>query len=72
MSTVQHNTIDFITLDPGRDFHVNGETNASAFYSSKIKRLTGDLTVRQWLSKKSFAEQYEFGRKVLRDVGAIK
>ena len=34
------------------------------FYSSK-PRFTGGLTVRDWLSKKSFKEQYEFGKKEL-------
>jgi RHS repeat-associated protein len=32
------------------------------FYSSK-PRFTGGLTVRDWLSRKTFKEQYEFGKK---------
>jgi RHS repeat-associated protein len=53
---------------------IDAKTHAkiSAFYSSKIKGLTGNLTVREWLSKKSFKEQYEFGLKVLRDNGVIR
>ena len=36
----------------------------SGFYSSK-QAFTGGLTVRQWLSSKSYAEQFEFGIKVI-------
>ncbi len=39
----------------------------SAFYSSKAAWLTGSkaLTVREWLGRKSFNEQYRYGIKIL-------
>ena len=40
----------------------------SGHYSSKPDNLQG-LTVRQWLSTKSFEEQYEYGIKMLKKYG---
>jgi hypothetical protein len=40
----------------------------SGLYSSK-QPYTGGLTVRQWLSKKSFREQFEFGIQIIKDFG---
>ena len=42
----------------------------SAYYSS-IQDFTDGMTVRDWLSSKSFEEQYEFGIKILKKYGAI-
>jgi RHS repeat-associated protein len=39
----------------------------SAYYSSK-QAFTGGLTVREWIGKKSFKEQYDFAIKVLKQV----
>lgn len=61
-----HNNVNVIKMD--RLTH----GRISAFYSSKIKGVTGDLTVRQWLATQSFAEQYKFGVQVLRNFGVIK
>ena len=44
----------------------------SAYYSSKIPGLTGGLTVREWLSKKSFKEQFEFGISVIKKFGGAR
>jgi hypothetical protein len=42
----------------------------SAFYSSKPP-FTNGLTVREWLSSKSFDEQYEFGVKFMSQFGGV-
>jgi hypothetical protein len=39
----------------------------SAYNSSK-QAFTGGLTVREWIGKKSFKEQYDFAIKVLKQV----
>jgi hypothetical protein len=41
-------------------------TKISAYYSSKPE-FTGGLRVRDWLKSQSFAQQREFGLRVLRD-----
>lgn len=41
----------------------------SAYYSSK-QYFTGGKTVREWLSTKSYEEQYEFGVRVINCFGA--
>jgi RHS repeat-associated protein len=41
----------------------------SGFYSSVQKGLSEGKTVRQWLKTKSFEEQYQFGREVMRRFG---
>ena len=43
----------------------------SGFYSSR-PRFAGGLTVRQWLSKKTFKEQFEFGIKTIKRFGGTK
>ncbi|MGN6186680.1 MAG: RHS repeat-associated core domain-containing protein [Thermoanaerobaculia bacterium] len=53
-----HNSVNLVKLDAAT------HTKVSAYYSSK-QSFTGGLTVREWLSKKSFKEQYEFGQQVL-------
>lgn len=40
----------------------------SSYYSSK-QPFTNGLTVRNWLSGKSFKEQYDFGMKTLKQFG---
>jgi hypothetical protein len=42
----------------------------SAEYSKKHDKT--DMTVRQWLQKQPFDKQYEYGLKVLRDLGILK
>lgn len=39
----------------------------SARYSSKVPGK--NMTVREWLNGKSYEEQYEFGRKLLKEYG---
>ena len=55
-----HNPSNMVPLAHGQ-----GTLHAkiSGFYSSKQPAITGDpnLTVRQWLATKSFAEQFQFG-----------
>jgi hypothetical protein len=43
----------------------------SAYYSS-IQEFTGGLTVREWLSKKSFKEQFDFGVKTIKEFGGTR
>lgn len=40
----------------------------SGFYSSK-QPFTNGLKVRNWLSVKSFQEQYDFGIKIMKQFG---
>lgn len=56
-----HNINNMIKLTHGAGSH---HALISGFYSSK-QAFTGGLTVRQWLSSKSYAEQFEFGIKVI-------
>ena len=60
-----HNINNVVRLPHGK-----GSIHAkiSGYYSSKPKYTNG-LTVRDWLKTKSFEEQYEFGRKVLKGYG---
>ena len=44
----------------------------SAYYSSKIPGLTGNKTFREWLSTKSFMEQYEYGIEIIKKFGGAK
>ncbi|WP_055666124.1 RHS repeat-associated core domain-containing protein [Desnuesiella massiliensis] len=57
-----HNIANIMKLDHGK-----GSIHAkiSGYYSS-IQPFTNGQTVRQWLSSKSFEEQYEFGMKIIR------
>jgi hypothetical protein len=43
----------------------------SGYYSSK-QRFTGGRTVREWLSKKSFKEQFEFGIQKIKEFGGAQ
>lgn len=60
-----HNKNNLIKLPHGK-----GTIHAriSGFYSSK-KGISGDMRVRDWLSSKSFEEQYEFGINKLKSFG---
>jgi hypothetical protein len=44
----------------------------SADYSSKIPGLTSNKTFREWLSTKSFMEQYEYGIEIIKKFGGAK
>lgn len=52
------NTANVVRLDAATHAKI------STYYSSK-QSFTGGLTVREWLSKKSLKEQYEFGQRIL-------
>jgi hypothetical protein len=43
----------------------------SAFYSSK-QAFSGKLTVREWISRKSFKEQFEFGVDIIKQFGGAR
>jgi len=56
-----HNTGNIVILPHGKnEIH----QKISGFYSSK-QPFTGGQTVRQWVSQKSYQEQYDFGVKVM-------
>jgi len=57
-----HNTGNLVRVDAATHGRI------SAYYSSK-QRFTGDMTVREWLSTKSFQEQAEFGAQTMRKFG---
>jgi hypothetical protein len=61
-----HNPANLLKLPHGK-----GTIHAkiSAYYSSKIPGLTGNLTVREWLSNKSFNEQFAFDIDVIKKFG---
>jgi hypothetical protein len=63
-----HNPSNVVPLSHGR-----GTIHAriSGFYSSKQPAITGspNLTVRQWLSTRPYAEQYQFGLETLQRFG---
>ena len=61
-----HNTENVISVP--RDIHVK----ISAYYSSIDRSLCPSMRVRDYLATMSFAEQYEFGLKILRDFGVIQ
>lgn len=42
----------------------------TAIYNS-VTGYSQNMTVRQWLSGKTYVEQYEFGMKILRELGAL-
>lgn len=60
-----HNTNNLIALPHGKG---NIHSIISGHYSS-ITDYTGGLTVRKWLSSKSFEEQYQYGVKILKMFG---
>lgn len=63
-----HNPENVIAIPHGK-----GSVHAkiSGYYSSKPKEF-GGLTVREYLSEKSFAEQFEFGLNVLKRYGKVE
>ncbi|MGC3972207.1 MAG: RHS repeat-associated core domain-containing protein [Pirellulales bacterium] len=63
-----HNPANLLNLPHGA-----GSIHAkiSGYYSSKPAEL-GGLTVRQWISQKSFSDQFEFGIKVIKQFGGTK
>ena len=63
---ILHNPANLLKLPHGA-----GSIHAkiSGYYSSKVPGLTGDLTVREWLSKKSFKEQFDFGIDAIKKAG---
>ncbi len=63
-----HNTANAVPLEAS--MHV-GKGSISAYYSSKDAFFTEGLTVRQWLSTRSFDEQYLFGMNVLKEFGVL-
>jgi len=64
-----HNPSNLITLPSGKD---SIHAKISAYYSSKIPGLTGTLTVREWISKKSLREQFDFGIDVIKKFGGTQ
>lgn len=66
-STKVNNVKNIIAIPHGK-----GSVHAqiSGFYSSKPD-FTNGLTVRQWLSGKSFDEQFDYGMKILKKYGSL-
>ena len=66
-STKVNNVKNIISIPHGK-----GTVHAkiSGFYSSKPD-FTNGLTVRQWLSTKSFDEQFNYGMKILKKYGDV-
>lgn len=62
---ILHNPENLINLPHGKGTIHN---KISGFYSSK-QPFTGGLTVREWITKKSFKEQFEFGIQTIKDFG---
>jgi hypothetical protein len=60
-----HNPANIIALPHGAGSIHN---QISAFYSSK-QRFTQGNTVREWLSEKSYKEQFDFGVQKIKDFG---
>ncbi|MBQ0736473.1 hypothetical protein [Aquimarina celericrescens] len=60
-----HNTKNIIDIPTGSG---SLHQKVTSYYQSK-PAFTNGKTVREWLSDKSFQEQYEFGLQVLRDNG---
>lgn len=63
-----HNTANAVPV--AADVHI-GSGSISAYYSSKIFDISGDQTIRQWLSGQSFDAQYQFGLKTLSQFGVL-
>jgi RHS repeat-associated protein len=61
-----HNSLNVEAVD----ISVNQAINK--YYSSKKRVTGGQLTVREWMNSKSYAEQYEFGLDILRRVQSGK
>ncbi|MEO1610662.1 MAG: hypothetical protein AAFR90_15325, partial [Pseudomonadota bacterium] len=63
-----HNPANLIKLPHGSGTIHN---QISGFYSSK-QPFTGGKTVRQWISEKSYQEQFEFGIQTIKDFGGTQ
>jgi hypothetical protein len=61
-----HNPANLLRLPHGKG---SVHAKVSGYYSSKLPGLTGDATVREWLSKKSFKEQFEFAIDAIKKAG---
>ena len=62
-----HNVGNVIALPSGKG---SIHSEISRYYSSK-DLFTGGKTVRDWLSTKSFKEQFEFGKRQLEKFGTV-
>ena len=62
---ILHNPANLFRLPHGKG---SIHAKVSGYYSSR-PRFTGGLTVREWLSKKSFKEQFEFGIQKIKEFG---
>ena len=60
-----HNTINMIIVESGVHDKISG------YYSSIQPAISGNMTIRNWLTGQSFEAQYEFGLQVLRKFGVI-
>jgi hypothetical protein len=63
---ILHNPANLLKLPHGK-----GTIHAkiSGYYGSKVPGVAGNITVREWLSKKSFKEQFDFGIKAIKKFG---
>ncbi len=61
-----HNTSNIISVDHATHMKITGYYNTTTF------EFTKGVSVRNWLSGKSFEEQYDFGIKILRDFGVLE
>lgn len=68
-ATSIHNTKNLVSIESGFSGSIHGKI--SGHYSS-VQGYTGGLTVRQWLSGKSFQFQFEYGLDQLSKYGTIK
>lgn len=63
-----HNPANLLKLPHGKG---SIHAKVSGFYSSRPPFADG-LTVREWLSKKSFKEQFEFGIQRIKELGGAQ
>jgi hypothetical protein len=63
-----HNPANLVRLPHGKG-SIHGKI--SGYYSS-TPPWTGGVTVREWISKKSFTEQFEFGIQTIKQFGGAK
>lgn len=61
-----HNPANLLKLPHGKG---TIHAKVSGYYSSKIPGITGDLTVREWVSKKTFKQQFDFGIESIKKAG---
>jgi len=62
-----NNVENIIALQSGKE---SVHSAISGYYSRKFKWTDG-MTVRDWLSNKSFEEQFEFGMNYLKNFGDV-